>query len=55
MFYVINLDARQSRQANNSDSIVKRIKERPCNSEMLKKAQQEAEYERCDYRKSLRV
>ena len=28
MFYVINLDVRQSRQANDSASIVKRVKER---------------------------
>ena len=42
MFYVINLDVRQSRQANDSAGIVKRAKERFRNSEMLKKAQQEA-------------
>ena len=42
MFYVINLDVRQSRQDNDSAIIVKRAKERFCNSEMLKKAQQEA-------------
>ena len=42
MFYVNDLDFRQSRQANDSDSIVKRAKERFRNSEMLKKAQQEA-------------
>ena len=41
MFYVINLDVKQSRQANDSASIVKRAKERFRNSEMLKKAQQE--------------
>ena len=28
MFYKINLDVRQSRQANNSASIVKRVKEK---------------------------
>ena len=39
---MINLDVRQSRQANDSASIVKRAKERYCKSEMLKKAQQEA-------------
>ena len=42
MFYGTNLDVRQSRQANDSASIVKRVKERFRNSEMLKKAQQEA-------------
>ena len=42
MFYVNNLDVRQSRQANDSASIVKRAKERFRNSKMLKKAQQEA-------------
>ena len=42
MFYVNNLDGRQSRQANDSASIVKRAKERFRNSEKLKKAQQEA-------------
>ena len=51
MFYVINLDIRQSRQTNGSTSIVKRAKDRFCNSEMQEKAQQE----RRDYRKSLRV
>ena len=33
MFYVVDLDVRQSRQANDSASIVKRAKERFCNSE----------------------
>ena len=42
MFYVNNLDVKLSRQANDSASIVKRAKERFPNSEMLKKAQQEA-------------
>ena len=42
MFCVIDLYVRQSRQANDSASIVKRVKERFRNSEMLKKAQQEA-------------
>ena len=42
MFYVNNLDARQSRQANDSASIVKRAKERFRNSEVLKKAEEEA-------------
>ena len=42
MFYVNDLDVRQSRQANDSASIVKRAKERFSNSEMLNKAQQEA-------------
>ena len=42
MFYVNNLDIRQSRQANDSSSIVKRAKERFHNSKMLKKVQQEA-------------
>ena len=37
MFYVINLDVRQSRQANDSANVVKRAKERFCNSEMLNK------------------
>ena len=37
-----NLDVRQSRQANDSASIVKCVKERFRNSEMLEKAQQEA-------------
>ena len=46
MFHVNNLDVRQSRQANDSGSIVKRAKERLRNSEMLKKAQQEAKQER---------
>ena len=40
--YVNNLDVRQSRQANDSASIVKRAKERLRNNEMPKKAQQEA-------------
>ena len=48
-----NLDARRSRQANDSASIVKRAKERFRNSEMLKKVQQEAKRERRDYQKSL--
>ena len=34
-FYVINLSGKQSGQANDSVSIVKRAKERFCNSEML--------------------
>ena len=34
---MINLDVRQSRQANDSASIVKRAKERFRNSEMLRK------------------
>ena len=42
MFYGINLDVMQSRQANDSAFIKKRAKERFCNSGMLKKAQQEA-------------
>ena len=42
MFHVINLDFRQSRQANDSASIVKRAKEKFRDSEMLEKAQQEA-------------
>ena len=42
MFYVINLDVRQSREDHDSATIVKRDKERFRNSEMLKKAQQEA-------------
>ena len=42
MFHVNNLDVRQSRQVNDSASIVKRAKERFRNSEMLNKAQQEA-------------
>ena len=37
-----NLDVRQSRQANDSVSIVKRAKETFCNSQMLKNAQQKA-------------
>ena len=41
MFYVIDLDVRQSRQTNNSASIVKRTEERFRSSEMLEKAQQE--------------
>ena len=53
MFYVVNLDVRQSGQANDTVDIEKRAKERFRNSEMLKKAQQEAKYERRDYRKSL--
>ena len=36
MFYVINFDVGQSRQANDSDGIVKRAKERFRNSEMLR-------------------
>ena len=31
MFYVINLDVMQSRQTNNTTSIVQRAKERFCN------------------------
>ena len=50
MFYVNNLDVRQSRQTNDSASIVKRAKERFCRSEMLKKAQQETKSKRRDYR-----
>ena len=42
MFYVNNLDVKQSRQANDSASNVERVKERFCDSEMLKKVQQEA-------------
>ena len=42
MFYVNNLDVRQSRQANDSACIIMRAKERFRNSEMLKKTQQEA-------------
>ena len=38
MFYIINLDVRQLRQVNNNASIVKRAKERFCNSETLKKS-----------------
>ena len=41
MFYVNNLDVRQSRQANDSASIVKYAK-KDFASEMLKKVQQEA-------------
>ena len=41
MFCVINLDARQSRQANDSAGIVKRTKERFLNGEMLEKVRQE--------------
>ena len=51
MFYVVNLDVTQSRQANDSASIVKRAKERFRNSETLQKAQQKAKCH--DYRKSL--
>ena len=46
-----NLNAWQSRRANDSANIVERTKERFCKSEMLKKAQQEAKQERRDYRK----
>ena len=42
MFCVNNLNVMQSRQANDSTSVVKHAKERFCNSEMLKKVQQEA-------------
>ena len=42
MFYVINLDVRQTRRADDSASIVKRAKERLRNGKMLEKAQQEA-------------
>ena len=55
MFYVNNLDVGQSRQANDSATLVERTKEGFRNSEMLKKAQHEAKEERRDYRKSLRV
>ena len=41
MFYVNNLDVRQSRQVNDSSNIVKGAKKRFCNYEMLKKAQKE--------------
>ena len=41
MFYVINLDVRQSRQANDDASIVKHSKERNFAITMLEKAQQE--------------
>ena len=41
MFYAINLDVSQSRQANDSASVVKHAKERFRNCEMLEKAQQE--------------
>ena len=40
--YVIDLDVRQSSQANDSTNIVKRAKKRFRNSEMLKKLQREA-------------
>ena len=50
MFYLINLDVKQSRQANDSASFVKRAKERFRNGE-IKKAQQEVKQERRDYRK----
>ena len=49
MFYVINLDVRLSRQANDNVSIVKCAKERFCNSEMIKKVQQKAPLEHHDY------
>ena len=55
MFYVINLDVWQSRQANDSASIVKHAKERFCNSEMIGKALQKAKWEHCNYQKSFRV
>ena len=42
MFYVNNLDVRQSKQVNDRASIVKRAKVRFRNSEMLKKAQHKA-------------
>ena len=43
MFYMINLDVKQSRQANDSASIVKRAKEKDfAIGKCLKKAQQEA-------------
>ena len=54
-FYVINLNGRQSGQANDSASIVKRAKKRFSSSEMLEEAQQGAKWEPRDYRKSLRV
>ena len=41
VFYVINLDFRQSRRANDCAGIVKRATKRLGNSELLKKAQQE--------------
>ena len=37
MFYVVNVDVRQSRRANNSVGIVKRAKERFCISENRRK------------------
>ena len=37
MFYVVNLDVRQSRRANDSASIVKRAKERFHNSQSSRK------------------
>ena len=43
MFYVNDLDVRQSRQANDSACIEKRAKERFRNSEMLKRAQHDAQ------------
>ena len=42
LFCLINLDGRQSGQANGSASIVKRAEEKFCNSEMLEEEQQEA-------------
>ena len=45
----------QSRQANDSASIIKRAKERFHNSEMLVKAQQEANRNATIIEKSLRV
>ena len=42
MFYVVNLEVSQSRQANDSANAVKRTMERFRSSEMLEKAQQEA-------------
>ena len=50
MFYVNNLDVRQSRQTNDNASVAKRAKER---FRKLEKAQQEAKCH--DYRKSLSV
>ena len=49
MFYVNNLNVRQSRQANDSASIVKRAKERFRNSEMREKAPQEAKSYKTTY------
>ena len=55
MFYVVNLDVRQSRRANDSASIVKRVKESFRNSESRRKRSKKPNRNAAIIEKSLRV